>query len=85
MRKSLQRRRTITQHSVRTLHAEQNAIIQAATLWNLTGRLNIVLQMTPCRTCAMKIINAGIKRVVLRETLSMRDTDTIRVFQASGH
>lgn len=55
---------TITQHCVRTIHAEQNAITQAARKGIALEGATIYVRMTPCRTCAMLIINTGIKRVV---------------------
>lgn len=55
---------TITQHCVRTVHAEQNAICQAARLGISLENGVLYCKMTPCRTCAMLIINCGIKRVV---------------------
>ena len=54
----------ITQHCMRTVHAEQNAICQAARLGISLEGATIYCRMTPCRTCAMLIINCGIKRVV---------------------
>ena len=55
---------TITQHCVRTVHAEQNAICQAAKLGISLNGATLYCRMTPCRTCAMLIINCGIARVV---------------------
>jgi dCMP deaminase len=54
----------VTQHCVRTVHAEQNAITQAAKLGIAINNATLYCKMTPCRTCAMLIINCGIKRVV---------------------
>ena len=54
----------VTQHCVRTVHAEQNAICQAARLGISLENGVLYCKMTPCRTCAMLIINCGIKRVV---------------------
>lgn len=54
----------ITQHCVRTVHAEQNAISQAARYGIPLDGATIYIKMTPCRTCAMLLINCGIKRVV---------------------
>lgn len=53
-----------TQHCVRTTHAEQNAIVQAAKLGIAIEGATLYCKMTPCSTCAKMIINAGIKRVV---------------------
>ena len=54
----------ITNHCVRTVHAEQNAICQAARRGIPLDGATLYCRMTPCRTCAMMIINCGIKRVV---------------------
>ncbi len=54
----------VTQHCVRTVHAEQNAICQAAKLGIALEGSTLYCRMTPCRTCAMLIINCGIERVV---------------------
>jgi len=56
-----------TQHCVRTTHAEQNAIVQAAKLGIAINGATLYCKMTPCRTCAQIIINAGIKRVVCEQ------------------
>ncbi|MDR0969745.1 MAG: cytidine/deoxycytidylate deaminase family protein [Lentimicrobiaceae bacterium] len=54
----------ITQHCMRTVHAEQNAITQAARRGIALDKSTLYCRMTPCRTCAMLIINCGIVRVV---------------------
>jgi dCMP deaminase len=54
----------VTQHCVRTVHAEQNAICQAARLGISLQGATLYCRMTPCRTCAMLIINCGLVRVV---------------------
>lgn len=54
----------IAGHCVRTLHAEQNAIIQAAYHGVSVAGGTIYVTHQPCLTCAKMIINAGIKRVV---------------------
>ena len=51
-------------HCVRTLHAEQNAIIQAALHGVSTDGATIYVTHQPCLICAKMIINAGISRVV---------------------
>lgn len=53
-----------TQHCVRTVHAEQNAICQAAKRGISIEGATLYCRMTPCRTCAMLLINCGIVRVV---------------------
>ncbi len=54
----------VSQHCVRTIHAEQNAITQAARLGIPLQGSTMYVRMTPCRTCAMLIINVGVERVV---------------------
>jgi dCMP deaminase len=51
-------------HCVRTVHAEQNAIIQAAKHGVSTDGATAYVTMVPCYTCAKMLVNAGIKRVV---------------------
>ncbi len=51
-------------HCVRCLHAEQNAILQAAEYGVPLEGATIYITHQPCVTCAKMIINAGIKRVV---------------------
>ena len=51
----------------RALHAEQNAICQAAKRGISIEGGTLYCRMTPCRTCTMLIINCGIKRVVCQQ------------------
>ncbi|MBN1137497.1 MAG: cytidine/deoxycytidylate deaminase family protein [Anaerolineae bacterium] len=51
-------------HCVRTLHAEQNAIIQGALHGVDVSRSTLYVTHQPCLSCAKMIINAGIERVV---------------------
>ncbi|GAB1456270.1 MAG: cytidine/deoxycytidylate deaminase family protein [Spirochaetia bacterium] len=55
---------SVTTHCVRSVHAEQNAICQAARRGIAIGGASLYCKMTPCRACAMMIINCGIVRVV---------------------
>lgn len=55
---------TTSEHCMRTVHAEQNAICQSAKLGVSINGATIYTRMTPCRTCTMLLINCGIKRVV---------------------
>ena len=50
----------------RALHAEQNAIIQGATLGQSIEGATIYITHQPCIICAKMIINAGISRIVIR-------------------
>lgn len=53
-----------SRHCIRTTHAEQNAIANAARFGVALDGATIYTHMTPCYSCAKMIINAGIKRVV---------------------
>ena len=54
----------VTNHCVRTVHAEQNAICQAAKFGISIDGATLYCRMTPCITCSMLLINSGIIRVV---------------------
>ncbi len=64
MKKMLHEDGAVTEHCVRTVHAEQNAICQAAKLGISVEGATLYCRMTPCRVCTMLIINCGIIRVV---------------------
>lgn len=53
-----------TRHCIRTSHAEQNAIANAAKVGVPLDGATLYCHMTPCYICAKMIINCGIKRVV---------------------
>jgi dCMP deaminase len=54
----------VNDHCVRTLHAEQNAIIQGALHGVDVSGSTLYVTHQPCLNCAKMIINAGIRRVV---------------------
>ena len=56
------------QEICRGLHAEQNAIIQAALHGVSVAQGTIYVTHQPCITCAKMIINAGIQRVVVAQS-----------------
>ncbi len=51
----------------RAVHAEQNAIIQAAKYGISIDGATIYVTNHPCFICAKMLINAGIKRIVYKE------------------
>jgi len=55
---------SISQHCLRTAHAEANAISQAARFGISLDGATLYCKMTPCDACAKLLINAGIKKVV---------------------
>ncbi len=55
---------TMSEHCIRTAHAEQNAIAQAAKIGIPLEGATLYCHMTPCYTCAKILINAGIKKII---------------------
>ena len=58
---------TSRQHCVRTIHAEQNAMCQAAQHGISLKGCTLYCKMEPCRVCAMLIISVGIKKVIAKK------------------
>jgi len=83
MKKMLHEDGSETQHCVRTVHAEQNAICQAARRGISIDGSTLYCRMTPCRTCAMLIINCGIKRVVC-ESKYHAGEESEKMFKKAG-
>lgn len=67
-----------TEHCVRTVHAEQNAVIQA----DETEGATLYVTHQPCFRCAKMIINAGIDRIVFDK--EYQDADAIQFFEEAG-
>lgn len=72
-----------TEHCLRTIHAEQNAICQAARQGISIEGATIYTRMTPCRTCVMLIINCGITRVVCERKYHAGE-ESERMFKDAG-
>ena len=54
----------VSQHCIRTIHAETNAIAHAARVGIALDGATLYCKMTPCYVCAKTIVNSGIIRVV---------------------
>jgi len=54
----------LRKHCVRTVHAEQNAISQAAKFGISVDGSTLYCTMFPCYTCAKMLVNVGIARVI---------------------
>lgn len=54
-------------HCVATLHAEANAIVQAARHGVMIDGASIYVTASPCWSCFKQIANAGLRRVVYGE------------------
>ena len=83
MKKVIHEDGTVTEHCVRTVHAEQNAICQAAKRGVALDGATLYCRMTPCRVCAMLIINCGIRRVVC-ERKYQAGTESEEMFKTAG-
>ncbi|MBF0570754.1 MAG: cytidine/deoxycytidylate deaminase family protein [Candidatus Omnitrophica bacterium] len=55
----------VENHCVRTVHAEMNAIVQAARRGHAVDDATAYVTNMPCTTCAKALIAAGVKRVVV--------------------
>jgi dCMP deaminase len=73
----------VHQHCVRTIHAEQNAICQAAKNGITMDGATLYCRMEPCRVCAMLIISVGIKRVVCQKKYHAAQ-ETRQMFKEAG-
>jgi dCMP deaminase len=69
-------------HCVRTIHAESNAIIQAATHGSRIEGAAIYVTASPCWNCFKMIANAGLRRVMFGEFY--RDERIFTVAQELG-
>jgi len=62
---------TSSQHCQRTLHAEENAILQAAMDGIRLRDATLYCKMVPCLGCARRIARVGIKRVVAQKAYQL--------------
>ncbi|HCX28142.1 MAG TPA: cell division protein DedD [Candidatus Portnoybacteria bacterium] len=83
MRKVLDEKGNESQHCVRTLHAEENAILQGAKDGTRIGGATLYCKMTPCYNCAMRIVRVGIKRVVAQKKYHA-DKLSLELFKRAG-
>jgi dCMP deaminase len=70
-------------HCIRTIHAEQNAIIQAAKYGISLNGSTLYVSFTPCRTCAMMCIAVGVKEVIAGKFYS-KAQEAIDLFKQAG-
>ena len=69
-------------HCVRTIHAEINAIVQAARHGTAIDGSTLFVTASPCWPCFRTIANTGIRRIVFGEFY--RDERVFEVAQALG-
>ena len=72
-----------SQHCVRTLHAEENAILQCARDGIRVEGATLYCKMVPCYNCAMRIVRVGIKRVVAQKRYHA-DALSVKLFKDAG-
>jgi dCMP deaminase len=72
-----------SQHCVRTLHAEENAILQCAKDGIKIENATIYCKMVPCYNCAMRIVRVGIKRIVAQKRYHA-DKLSLELFKNAG-
>lgn len=83
LRKVIDEDGQVRQHCMRTIHAEQNAINQAAKFGISLDGATLYCKMEPCRTCAMSIVASGIKKVVCEKHYHAAE-DTKEIFSKCG-
>lgn len=69
-------------HCIRTVHAEANAIVQAARNGMRVEAGDIYVTASPCFSCFKLIANAGLRRIVFGEFY--RDERIFELSQALG-
>ena len=72
----------VDNHCVRTVHAEMNALIQAAKRGHGVEGATAYVTNMPCTTCAKALITAGVKRVVVFS--DYHDTFATQFFAKGG-
>jgi len=58
---------SVSEHCIKTVHAEQNAIAQAVKNGVSTEGSTIYITMEPCDTCTRLLIQCGIVRVICQK------------------
>jgi len=74
---------SVTKHCIRTAHAEQNAICQAARFGIALEGATFYCKMEPCFACAKMIVNTGARRVVCEKRYHAGE-DTRRLFKQAN-
>lgn len=72
-----------SQHCVRTLHAEENAILQCAKDGIKIKGATLYCTMVPCYNCAMRIVRVGIEKVVTKKRYHA-DALSVKLFESAG-
>ena len=70
-------------HCVRTVHAEANAIIQAARHGAAVEGATVFMTDSPCYDCFKMLVNSGVKEVIYKNFYSSRYEASARVLELS--
>jgi dCMP deaminase len=70
-------------HCVRTIHAEQNAICQAAKNGASIEGATIYCKLEPCAVCARMLVNSGIKKVFCQKRYHAAQ-ESRKIFEMAG-
>lgn len=71
-------------HCLNSIHAEENALLQCAYIGRSTKGLMLFSTHIPCWRCTLRLIQAGIKRIVYEKEYGSTVTDTINICNSFG-
>lgn len=71
-------------HCMMTIHAEENALLECAVIGRSTQGLMLYCTHSPCWHCAIRLVQAGIKRVVYEEPYGSRVVEVNQMFYTQG-
>jgi dCMP deaminase len=83
MKKVIHEDASISQHCMRTNHAEMNAVALAARNGVAIDGATLYCKLAPCYTCAKMVINAGIVRIVCQKRYHA-DKESMVLFKQVG-
>lgn len=83
MAKQLDENGKESQHCIRTIHAEQNVIAQAARFGISLDEGTLYCNMEPCYVCGRMVVAAGIKKVVCEKRYHRAEL-TRELFKTAG-
>ncbi len=71
------------EHCIRTIHAEQNAVCQAAKKGVSIYGATIYCKLEPCPVCAKILVNSGIKKVICEKRYHAAQ-ESRKIFEMAG-
>lgn len=72
-----------TTHCVRTIHAEINCLLNCARNGVSTLGSTMYISMTPCYTCSLAIIQAGVVKIICKKRYQ-KDEESIKILEQAG-